>query len=232
MFKIIKLKWLVVIILVIAVSSILFVGIAVTDKHGEIPKPNYTIVIDSGHGGRDNGCSGANGSIESDINLKISKKLQEYLETLGINVVMTRLDGNGLYSANATNFKESDMEKRLEIISDANPDMVISIHQNSFTNSSQIGAQAFYQENDEQSMEFAYAVQSQLLSQLPNARKEANTGDYYILKECGLPSVLVECGYLTNAEEEKLLMSEEYQSKVSYAIMCGVVKYFDLCGND
>ena len=82
------------------------------------------------------------------------------------------------------------------------------------------------------SFEFAKAVQSQLIAQLPNARQEANDGDYYILKECGLPSVLVECGYLTNAEEEALLMTEEYRSKVAYAIMCGVVKYFDLCGND
>lgn len=198
----------------------------------ESPKRIYTIVLDSGHGGRDRGCSGKNGSVESEINLDIAKKLKVYLETLGIKVVMTRSDGNGLYEANADNYKQSDMEKRVEIINKAKPDMVISIHQNSYNDSSQRGAQVFYQEDDEVSSDFATAVQTQLIAQLPNARKEVNDGDYYILKECGLPAVLVECGYLTNKEEEALLMSDEYKSKVAYAIMCGVVKYFDLCGKE
>jgi N-acetylmuramoyl-L-alanine amidase len=145
---------------------------------------------------------------------------------------MTRSDGNGLYESNVGNYKQSDMQKRLEIINNASPDMVISIHQNSYRDSSQRGAQVFYQEEDDVSMGFANSIQSQLLSQLPEARQESNRGDYYILKECGLPAVLVECGYLTNTEEERLLMTEEYQSKVAYAIMCGVVKYFDLCGRD
>ena len=196
------------------------------------PKPVYTIVIDSGHGGRDNGCSGKNGSIESEINLNISRKLKTYLETLGIRIVMTRSDGNGLYKADAENYKLSDMEKRIEIINNAKPDMVISIHQNSYTDNSQRGAQAFYREGDDLSMEFATSIQSQLLSQLPSARMEANDGDYYILNECAVPAVIVECGYLTNTEEEGLLMTEEYRSKVAYAITCGVIKYFDLYGND
>jgi N-acetylmuramoyl-L-alanine amidase len=110
--------------------------------------------------------------------------------------------------------------------------MVISIHQNSYSDKSQKGAQVFCREGDGLSFDFASSVQSQLLSQLPSARKEANAGDYYILNECGLPAIIVECGYLTNAEEEQLLISDDYQSKVAYSIMCGVVKYFDLCGND
>ena len=182
--------------------------------------------------GRDDGCSGVNGTKESIINLKISKTLKTYLETLGINVVMTRQDSNGLYEANVDNYKQSDMAKRIEIIEEANPDMVISIHQNSFSDSSQCGAQAFYQEGDEKSKAFAESVQSQLISQLPNARSEANFGDYYLLKESNVSSVLVECGYLTNANEEELLNSTDYQNKVAYSIMCGVVKYFELCGND
>ena len=232
MFKVIRIKTLLMVIGILMVSVLLSVGIVQAVGKADSPKKIYTIVIDSGHGGRDKGCSGKNGSVESDINLEISRTLKEYLETLGINVVMTRSDGNGLYEANADNYKQSDMEKRIEIINKANPDMVISIHQNSYNDNSQKGSQVFYQEEDEVSFEFAKAVQSQLIAQLPNARQEANDGDYYILKECGLPSILVECGYLTNAEEEALLMTEEYRSKVAYAIMCGVVKYFDLCGND
>lgn len=231
MFKVFKLKPFLIVVMIIVLSIILSVGvISVVGK--ESPKSVYTIVVDAGHGGRDNGCSGSGGSKESEINLQVAKELKKYLESYGIKVVLTRADGNGLYSADATNFKESDMANRMKIINDTNPNMVISIHQNSFTDSTVKGAQAFYQENYEESKLFAEGVQSQLLSQLPNAKSECNKGDYYLLKESNYPSIIVECGYLTNKEEESMLMTEEYREKVAYAIMCGVVKYFDLCGND
>lgn len=231
MFKVIKLKAVLLFVGILVVSILLSVGIVAVTKV-EIPKTTYTIVIDAGHGGRDDGCSGIAGTKESDINLSISKSLKTYLETLGIRVVMTRSDGNGLYKADATNYKQSDMEKRIEIINEAKPDMVISIHQNSFSDKTQMGAQAFYQEGDDRSKGFAESIQSQLLSHLPNARAEANKGDYYLLKESNLPAVIVECGYLTNEQEEQLLSTPDYQNQVAYTIMCGVVKYFDLCGND
>lgn len=231
MFKVIRLKNILICSSLIFVSILLCIGI-VSASNQNVPKSTYTIVIDAGHGGRDDGCSGNQGSKESPINLAISRTLKNYLETLGIRVVMTRNDNNGLYSANAKNYKQSDMEKRIEIINNANPDMVISIHQNSFSDINQCGAQAFYQENDDTSRAFAESVQSQLISQLDNARSEANFGDYYLLKESGVSAVLVECGYLTNPDEEKKLQTTEYQNRVAYAIMCGVVKYFELCGND
>jgi N-acetylmuramoyl-L-alanine amidase len=232
MFGIIKLKPILMFVAILLCSILLSVGIVNVVQKENIPRPKYKIVLDAGHGGRDNGCSGAGGTTESDINLKIARVLKDYLETLDIEVVMTRSDGNGLYEANAENYKQSDMEKRIEIINNVSPNMVISIHQNSFNDISQRGAQAFYQEGDETSMGFAESIQSQLYSQLPSARKESNFGDYYILKECDLPAVLIECGYLTNPDEEILLNTEEYQNKVAYSIMCGVVKYFGLCGND
>lgn len=231
MFRVINLKKVLIVLFVICLSVLLSMGIVSVSKQ-EVPKTTYTIVIDAGHGGRDDGCSGNAGSKESDINLKISKTLKSYLETLGINVVMTRLDGNGLYDANATNFKDSDMQKRMEIIDDANPHMIISIHQNSFGDNSVRGAQAFYQEGDDKGKAFADSVQSQLISQLPSARGESNKGDYYLLKESSYPAIIVECGYLTNSEEEALLITSDYQERVAYSIMCGVVKYFGLCGND
>lgn len=232
MFKVFRLKPILVFVGIFMVSVLLSVGIVGAIKEDNVPRPTYTIVVDAGHGGRDNGCSGGAGTIESDINLKIAKILKNNLETFGIKVVMTRMDGNGLYDAGVENYKQSDMNKRMEIINESNPDMVISIHQNSFSGSSQRGAQAFYQEGDKESLRFAESVQSQLLRQLPGARSECNHGDYYILKESKLPAVLIECGYLTNPDEEILLNSSEYQDKVAYAIMCGVVKYYNLCGND
>lgn len=231
MFKVLKLKPILVGVALILISVFLGVGI-VAVASDDVPRPKYTIVVDAGHGGRDDGCTGVSGVKESEINLSIAKMLKADLETLGIKVVMTRCDGNGLYKANATNFKKSDMSERMKIIDDANADMVISIHQNSYSDSSQRGAQAFYQENDEESKDFASCIQSQLLGQLPSARKECNKGDYYILKESKRPAILVECGYLSNIEEESLLQSDDYQQKVAYAIMCGVVKYFGLCGDD
>ena len=231
MFKVFKLKSVILIVGSIILGILFSVGL-VSANRKIVPKNIYTIVIDAGHGGRDDGCSGVDGTKESVINLAISKSLKTYLETLGIRVIMTRSDSNGLYDANATNYKQSDMENRIKIIESAKPDMVISIHQNSFADSSQMGAQAFYQEHDEKSKEFAESVQTQLVYQLDHARDNANSGDYYLLKESGVSSVLIECGYLTNSEEEQKLNTTEYQNRVAYAIMCGVVKYFELCGND
>lgn len=232
MFKVLKLKPIIIGTSLVLVSIMFSVGIVSVVSHKEIPKPTITIVLDAGHGGRDDGCSGVNGSKESVINLRITKTLKEYLNTLGLNVVLTRYDEHGLYDSNVDNYKLSDMENRLKIINDANADMIISIHQNSYSDSSQKGAQVFFQEDDEVSKNFADRVQNQLIKQLPNARKESIKGDYYLLKESNLPAIIVECGYLTNAEEEKLLTSDSYQQKVAYSIMCGVVSYFDLCGND
>ena len=231
MIRVVKLKPILIAIVVVVITVMTSVGVIMVSGKEAIPRTTFTIVVDAGHGGRDDGCSGKGGVKESEINLKIAKLLKTYLETLDINVVMTRCDGNGLYDAGVDNYKQSDMEKRLKIIEEANPNMVISIHQNSFADSSQRGAQAFYQENDEVSRAFAESVQNQLIAQLSGARLEANDGDYYLLKEASLPAIIVECGYLSNVEEEQLLNTSDYQEKVAYAIMCGVVKYFGLHGN-
>lgn len=232
MFKIIKLKSILIAIGLIIVCVLCSVGIVAVVESKGVPKNQYTIVVDAGHGGRDDGCQGENGTKESEINLKIAKTLKVYLESLGIKVVLTRSDGNGLYDANATNFKASDMAKRIEIINKCKPNMVISIHCNSFKDKTQKGAQAFYQENNQSSKDFALAMQQQLNNQLEDNKKSANSGDFFILKECNLPAVLIECGYLSNPQEEKNLNSIKYQNKVAYAIMCGIVSYFNLCGND
>ena len=232
MFKIIKLKRVLIAVLLIVTSILCSVGIVAVVESKNVPKSIYTIVLDAGHGGRDDGCTGVSGVKEQDINLKITKTLKVYLETLGIKVVLTRADGNGLYDTNATNFKTSDMAKRMDIIRGCKADMVISIHCNSYKDKKQSGAQVFYQEDDTVSQELANIMQSQLKSQLEGARSESNHGDYFLLKESSMPAVLIECGYLSNEREEKLLNSVTYQNKIAYSIMCGVVAYFGLCGND
>ena len=229
MFKIIRFKTIITIICIAIISIVLSLGIVAVSEIGNSPHLPYTIVLDAGHGGRDAGCSGVcTGVKESDINLSIVKKLQVMLEDFGFRVILTRNDENGLYDNNVDNYKVSDMNHRIEIIEQANPDFVVSIHQNSYPTSHAIGAQTFWQENDSNSQNLANAIQEMLIAQIPNARMEANHGDYYILKESKTHAVLVECGYLTNAEEEALLIQEEYQNKLAYAITCGILKYFEI----
>ncbi len=205
--------------------SFLIVNFSVKANNDYLP---YKIVLDAGHGGRDDGCSGVNGVKESEVNLAITKKVKKLLEDYGFKVVLTRKDEKGLYEENVDNYKLSDMAKRLEIIEKEKPNFVISIHQNSYSDSNQKGAQTFYQEGDELGQALAEKMQTQLFAQLPNARSNANKGDYYILNESEYPGIIVECGYLTNPEEEMLLKTSEYQTKIAYAIVCGVVKFFEV----
>ena len=232
MFRVFKLRSVLAILGVLLLSIILGVGVVKVISIDSIPRHTYTIVLDAGHGGRDDGCSGVNGTKESEINLEITKKLKRYLEDLGVGVVLTRADGNGLYKSSVDNYKQSDMEERVRIINETSPDLVVSIHCNSYVDTSVYGAQAYYHEGDEIGKEFAIAMQSQMIAQLDYARAEIGKGDYYLLKEVDVPAVIVEAGYLSNAIDEKNLQSVEYQNRVAYAIMCGIVKYYNLCGND
>ena len=144
---------------------------------------------------------------------------------------MTRKNQDGLYDNNVTNFKKDDMAKREKIINDANANMLISIHLNAFESASEHGAQAFFEENNENSYSLSQSIQEQLISNLPNARKFPNKGDYYILKNFNIPCTLVECGFLSNPEEEQLLITDNYQQKVAYAIFCGIIEYINLNEN-
>lgn len=225
--RIIKSFKLKVVFVWVLVALVLCGGVAIGASRkvdGEVY--SYKIVLDAGHGGRDDGCSGVNGAKESEINLKITKKIANLLDDYGFKVYLTRKDENGLYDEDASNYKQSDMKKRINIIEKVKPDFVVSIHQNSYPDSKQKGAQAFYEKGDELGKIFAESMQSQLYAQLPNARKEANIGDYYILNETKVSAIIVECGYLSNQEEELMLLNDDYQTKVAYAVVCGVVKYF------
>lgn len=190
------------------------------------PKTRWTIAIDAGHGGRDGGCVGTKTKVkESDLALSITKKLQKQLLAFGFNVVLTRKDSNGLYG-DGNNKKQQDMEARKKIINKSGADCLVSIHLNSFSSGEAKGAQAFYFK-DGLGKNLATTMQDCLTTVLPNAKPSASEGDYYILNCCEIPSVLVECGYLSNEEEEALLITSEYQERVAYSIFCGIVKFFN-----
>ena len=150
------------------------------------------------------------------------------LENFGFNVVLTRSSSAGLYSLGAKNKKQSDMEKRKEIIKKANPNMVVSVHMNSYVDSSQHGAQTFYKAGSEQGKVLAETIQLELVKNLVEAREFANHTDLYILDCVSAPSVVVEGGFLSNQSEENLLITSDYQKKLAYSIFCGILKFFEV----
>lgn len=191
-------------------------------------KINYTIVLDAGHGGIDGGSEGVvSGVKESELNLKVTKKLEKLLNTFGFNVVLTRTNADGLYSQFATNKKQDDMKKRKEIIQKSKPNMVVSIHMNSFPNKHERGAQVFYQVGEETSKQLAQTIQNEMIKNLVEAREFCNHSDLYILQCTKNPSVVVEGGFLSNPEEEALLITDEYQAKLAYSVFCGILKFFE-----
>ena len=190
-----------------------------------VPK-NITVAIDAGHGGADGGTVGTStGIVESELNLIYAKKLTKYLENFGINVVNTRSDNNGLYTTFGENYKLEDMQKRTEIINNSGAQILISIHMNKFSGSGENGAQVFFEQNDADSQKLANSIRDILVANFDNARKLTLAGDYYILNNTEPIGVIVECGFLSNPTEEKLLQQEEYQNKICYSIYSGIINF-------
>ena len=190
------------------------------------------IIIDAGHGGFDGGAVADDGTLEKDINLKIARILGEFCSLGGFQVIMTRTDSNGIEKDDTdtiANRKKSDMRRRLNIINE-NPDaLFISVHLNKFPSSSAKGSQVFYSRNNPLSLNLAENIQNSIVSRLQpdNSRlikKADNT--IFLLKNSIIPSVIVECGFLSNREELLSLKDNEYQSKIAFSIYCGILDYF------
>lgn len=185
-----------------------------------------TVVVDAGHGGIDPGKVGVNNALEKDINLAIALKLERYLAEGGVNVVMTRTDDNGLYEENDTNKKVRDMKNRLAIIEETQPALAVSIHQNSYPEASVCGPQVFYYKDSVKSKEAAELMQTQLIKSLkPKKEREAKeNGSYYLLKKTSVPIMIVECAFMSNPTEAELLVQENYQEKVAWAVYMGIMQ--------
>lgn len=192
------------------------------------------IVIDPGHGGTDPGKVGVAGTKEKDINLQIAKKLQVYLKENGIDVILTREEDTDLAEEGASSTKVSDLRKRCEIIADADPVLAVSIHQNSYTDSNVSGAQVFYYGQSAEGEALAEALQQSLIENLdPSNTRAAKTNEsYFMLKKTTAPTVIVECGFLSNPEEEALLLDEEYQDRIAEAIYIGIENYLKEINKD
>jgi len=204
-----------------------FLGIICQSAYGVVSSTLPTIVLDAGHGGIDAGVRGIiTGVKESDVNLDIAWQLRGKLVNAGFEVVMTRNSQGGLYGAYSKGFKMRDMKKRKEIINKANADMVISIHQNFCPLPSRRGAQVFFNGESGQGKAFADCVQASLNGMEECVKQtSALAGDYYMLKCTTSPSIIVECGFLSNTEDEKLLITKEYQTALAQAIFKGILQF-------
>lgn len=202
-----------------------------------VPVSNKVIVVDAGHGTPDEGAESSNRTTEAEINLKIALKLQKLLEQSGTTVILTRSDENGIYESNSDSIREkkiSDMHNRVTIGNESGADIFISIHLNKINESQYDGWQTFYKKGSEESKSLAEYIQESLNNsmQRENNRIPAMLNSIYLMKNIEIPICLVECGFLSNPEEEQLLLTDEYQERLAWGIFNGINDYFYNTSNE
>lgn len=221
----------------VIILSVLTIGTYLTDKIAvgttSVIFTDKTVIIDPGHGGFDGGTSAADGTVEKNINLQIALKLNEILNSMGINTVMTRTDDSATNDESAQTIRQkkvSDIINRLKIIEDYPDSVFISIHQNHFEQSKYSGAQVFYSKNNPDSKRLAECIRFNFVTVLQpeNTREIKQSGsEIYLLHHSAAPSVMVECGFLSNAEETEKLKNEKYQQKLAFTVAMGIIDYFN-----
>ena len=194
------------------------------------PLYGLCIAVDAGHGGYDGGAVGrVSGTPEKGLNLDVAQRVERLLTAQGARVIMTRTGDYALCDEDPPIRKKlQDMQRRAKIIEQGGADVLLSIHMNEYAGRSESGPQVFYRENCPAGRLLAGAMQQAMTAQLaPKKEREALGGDYYILT-LGIPGVLVECGFLSNREEEAMLLTEEYRERVATAIAAGVLAWHTL----
>lgn len=195
------------------------------------PVSGKTVVLDAGHGVPDEGAQSSNGTTEAETNLKITLKIQNLLEQSGCTVILTRSDENAIYDLDATTLKQkkiSDIHNRVKIGNENSADIFVSIHLNKIPQSQYSGWQCFYKDGNENSNKLAKTIQDNLNKsmQKENKRVPMKLDNVYIIKHVEIPISIVECGFLSNPEEEKELLEDSYQNKLAWGIYNGIINYF------
>ena len=187
------------------------------------------IIIDAGHGLPDGGAVGVGGAIEAELNLDIAQKLSEILENMGFTTVMTRTDKVGIKPDDADGWnKVVDMKLRRDIMKESDAELFLSIHMNHFTGKEVSGLRLFYSENHKEIKELAENIQTKI-AELTSAKVTAvRAADkrLFLMKSPPVPAVLVECGFLSNPQEEERLKDDEYRSKIAWAIAKEIEDYY------
>ena len=209
-------------IVIAVLFAVVGIAIGIGIKHYEtlqtFSSSDIKVVLDAGHGEPDGGAVGVSGVVEKDINLAIVQKLQEVLESKGFEVILTRSGDSGLQDENA---------ERLDIMKNSHADIFVSIHMNSFGDQKVSGLHIFYDKNHPEIERLAKSIQNKM-SEVTGAEMHAvKTADerLFLMKNPPMPAILVECGFLSNPDEEKKLASDEYQSKIAWAIASAIENY-------
>ena len=195
------------------------------------PVSGKVVILDAGHGTPDEGAQSKNGTTEAETNLKITLKVQNLLEQSGCTVILTRSDENGIYNLDSKTLKQkkiSDIKNRVKIGNESSADIFVSIHLNKIDQSQYYGWQCFFQKRSEQSQQLAKSIQKNLNEaiQKENKREAMKIEKIYIADHVEIPLSIVECGFLSNPEEEQLLQEDEYQDKLAWGIYSGIIDYF------
>jgi N-acetylmuramoyl-L-alanine amidase len=191
-------------------------------------KKKFIVVLDAGHGGSDSGKVGVNQKLEKDINLKIVLLLKSYLEKQDVSVVLTREEDKDLSSEGASNKKIDDLNKRCSIIEESEPDLAVSIHQNSYHEEEVSGPQVFYYKTSEEGKKVAQCIQESfdnVIGKEKNTRQIKANDNYYLLLHTKVPTVICECGFLSNEEEANKLATDEYQELIAKNVAEGILTY-------
>ena len=195
----------------------------------ETPFKRITVILDAGHGGEDPGAI-ANGLVEKELNLKITKKIAEFLKLSGYHVVLTRNEDRMLYNSGEVDRKKFyDLANRVKITESYDQSVMISIHMNKFHLEECKGLQTFYTDKNTSNELFAKIIQENaLMFDKDNHRQPKNSEEQiYLLKNVSVPSVLIECGFLSNTEDAEHLSDESFQNMLAFAIYCGICEFLE-----
>ena len=193
----------------------------------------YKIVVDAGHGAPDGGAVSSDGIEEAGLNLEIAEKLRDALEDEGFLVIMTREDENNIADTDKQKslreMKSSDLTNRVNIANNSGADIMISIHMNKFEGGSSWGWQTFYSKDSDEGKRLATLVQTSIQKSIDdrvNKRVALSIEGIKIVDKTNIPVIIVECGFLSNVEDLKLLQTEEYQNKIAIGIVDGVKEFY------
>lgn len=190
------------------------------------------IVLDAGHGGLDSGAVGKSGLLEKDVNLSVVKKLASMLKMSGFEVVLTRNEDISIYDPGVEgirNQKLSDMDNRLEIVQKYPDSIFLCIHQNNYTDPQYFGGQMFYNNNNPDNRTLAQIMQNRFATLQPGNDREIKLSgeELFLLKSNPNPSLLIECGFLSNPKEEALLATDEYRQQTAFTIYSGLIEFLE-----
>ncbi len=225
----------------ITVTFVLFLSLAVMLNYIGVYSDSVSvetedlpiIIIDAGHGGEDGGTQSSDGTLEKKINLEISLKINEELLGRGFTTVLTRDGDYMIYDESSSTQREkkiSDIHNRMKIVEESGNCILLSIHQNYFKESKYSGTQVFYSKNNPDSKILADEIQKSVVSALQpdNTRQIKESGtDIYLLYHSKVPSVMVECGFMSNEAESERLKDEVYQQQMAGTIVSGLIKHLE-----